>query len=130
MPLPALSLRVALWVAAGGALGSTARWAIAELLRRPPGPPTFPWATFSVNLTGALALGWLFGWAVDASIAPEHRAFLLVGVLGGFTTFSAFAFETLALMQNGQYGKAALYVVASVALSVGAAALGFGLARA
>ncbi len=130
MTLPALSLRVALWVAAGGALGSTARWVVAELLRRPAGPPGFPWATFSVNITGALALGWLVGWAVGASLAPEHRAFLLVGVLGGFTTFSAFAFETLGLLQNGQYARAALYVSASVVLSVGAAALGFGIARA
>lgn len=54
----------------------------------------------------------------------------MVGVLGGFTTFSAFAFETLSLMQSGQYGKAALYVASSVALAVGAAALGVGLARA
>jgi CrcB protein len=130
MPLSALSPRIALWVAAGGALGSTARWAIGELIRRPPGPPSFPWATCSVNLTGAIALGWIFGWAVEASVAPEHRAFLMVGLLGGFTTFSAFAFETLGLLQGGQYGKAGLYVLASVVLSVGGAALGFELARA
>lgn len=130
MPLPALSLRVALWVAAGGALGSTTRWVVAELLQRPPGPPGFPWATFTVNLTGALLLGWFVGWTASAPLAPEHRAFLMVGVLGGFTTFSAFAFETVGLLQNGQYARAALYVTASVVLSVAAATIGFEVARA
>lgn len=119
----------ALWVALGGAIGSVARFAIGELLRRPPLPPQFPWATFTVNLTGAFAIGWIFGWAADASISPQHRAFLMVGVLGGFTTFSAFSLETAGLLQSAQFGKALLYVISSVVLSVAATFAGFGLAR-
>lgn len=128
-PFPARFLSTALWVGLGGALGSVARFAIGELLRRPPGPPQFPWGTLTVNVTGAFALGWIFGWTLDSSLAPQHRAFLMVGVLGGFTTFSAFSFETAGLLQSAQYGKALVYVVSSVALSVGGTLLGLGLAR-
>jgi CrcB protein len=128
-PAMVFNLASVLWVALGGALGSVGRFAIGELLRRPPGPPQFPWGTFTVNITGAVALGWVFGWALDSALAPQYRAFLMIGVLGGFTTFSSFSFETLSLIQSGQSAKALLYVVLSVALSVGGTALGYGLAR-
>jgi CrcB protein len=126
---PALSLTTALWVALGGALGSVARYAVSELMHRPVAPPPFPFATLAVNVTGALALGWVFGWAIGAAVTPPHRLFLTVGVLGGFTTFSAFAFDSLGLLQSGQYAKAVLYVSGSVVLSIGAAALGFAIGR-
>jgi len=128
-PAAVFNLTSVLWVALGGALGSVGRFAVGELLRRPPGPPQFPWGTFTVNVTGAIAIGWVFGWALDSALAPQHRAFLMIGVLGGFTTFSSFSFETLSLFQSGQTAKALLYVVSSVALSVGGTALGFGIAR-
>lgn len=125
-----LTLATALWVALGGALGSVARYTVSALMHRPGASLAFPWATFAVNIVGALALGAVVGWSVHTPLAPGHRAFLTLGVLGGFTTFSTFAFESLGLMQSGLYGKAALYVVASVVLSIAAAAVGFGLARA
>jgi fluoride exporter len=124
-----LTLATALWVALGGAIGSVGRYVVSALMHRPGVSLAFPWATFAVNIVGALALGAVVGLTVHTPLAPGHRAFLTLGVLGGFTTFSTFAFESLGLMQSGLYGKAALYVVASVVLSIAAAALGFGLAR-
>lgn len=125
-----VSFVTVLWVAAGGAIGSVGRYAVRELMPASLEPTQFPWATFTVNVTGSLILGWLFGWAIGSSLTPSHRAFLIVGVLGGFTTFSTFAFESLGLIQSGQYGRALLYIGGSVALSIGAAALGFGIGRA
>ena len=112
-----------LLAALGGALGALARWGIAELL--PSSPAGWPWATLLVNLTGCLLLGALF--AVLVARAPEARwprPFLAVGVLGGFTTYSAFAVEVVRLTEAGAVVTAGAYVLVSVVGGVVAVAAG------
>ena len=119
----------ALAIAAGGAIGALLRyWAstgVHAWLGR-----GFPYGTLFVNVLGSLLMGFLFVWLIDRMAAcPALRAFLLIGVLGAFTTFSTFSMETLNLMESGQFGKALLNVVASVVVCVAAAAAGVLAAR-
>jgi len=116
-----------LWVALGGALGSVARYACSSAAARWLGAG-FPWGTLFVNVTGSFAIGVLAALvAADGRplLGADARAFLLVGVLGGFTTFSSFSLETLALARGVTLGAAALNVALSIALCLGGAALGF-----
>ena len=115
-----------LLVAMGGALGAVARYGVGLGAARLFGV-AFPWGTLAVNIVGGLAMGLL-----AARVGPEQEALRLalgVGVLGGFTTFSAFSLETVRLMEH-QPGLAMLYVAASVVLSVGACWLGLSIGRA
>lgn len=130
MQATVLPLTTVLWVAAGGAIGAALRYLIGEWARHVPSLGGFPWATLGINVTGSLLLGALAGGALLAeSASPQLRAMLSIGVLGGFTTFSSFSLETVTLLQAGALPRAAVYTVASVTLSVGAAALGIALAR-
>ncbi|MEX5720857.1 fluoride efflux transporter FluC [Geodermatophilus maliterrae] len=116
--------RVAYLLAAlGGALGALARWGAAEALPHSPGG--WPWATLLVNLTGCLLIGVLTG--VLAARRPEPawaRPFLAVGVLGGYTTYSAFAVEVVGLTGAGAVARAGGYVLVSVLGGVLAVAAG------
>jgi CrcB protein len=117
-------------VALGGALGSVARYLMVGQMTRWFGP-SFPWGTLTVNVIGGLAIGILAeAMALKWSVTQETRLFLITGILGGFTTFSAFSLEVVALAQRGAFGPALVYIVASVVLSVGAAFAGLALARA
>jgi fluoride exporter len=122
--------RVAYLLAAvGGVLGALARWGVGTAL--PHSPAEWPWATLLVNLSGCLLMGVLLG--VLATRSPEPawvRPFLAVGVLGGYTTYSAFAVEAVGLGDAGRLGVAAGYVGASVVGSVLAVAVGVRLVRA
>ena len=114
-----------LLVALGGAVGAMARYGVGLGAARLFGL-AFPWGTLAVNVVGGLAMGLL-----AARTGPDQEALRLalgVGVLGGFTTFSAFSLETVRLMQH-QPGLAALYVIAPVAFSVGACWAGYSLGR-
>lgn len=112
-------------VALGGALGSALRYGVTLATVRFWGAG-FPWGTLAVNVVGGLAMGVL---AARYGPAQESMRLLVgVGVLGGFTTFSAFSLETVRLMGQAP-GLAALYVLAQVGLSVGACWIGFGLGR-
>lgn len=107
-------------VAVGGALGSVTRHMLAGRIMAWLGSG-FPWGIFIVNVLGGFVMGALVeAMALRWSLSPEWRAFLTVGVLGGFTTFSSFSLDTVLLMQRGDYALAAVYVIGSVALSVGA----------
>lgn len=101
----------------GGALGAGARHLAGLGALRWLGPG-FPWGTLFVNLAGGLAIGLLTGWLARAGGSEAIRLFLAVGLLGGFTTFSAFSLETFLMFERGQFGLAALYVAASVIGSV------------
>ena len=116
-----------LLVAAGGALGAVARYGVGRLL-----PATgWPWPTLSVNVAGGLLMGLLAGWLAFRGGAQGEtiRLFAAVGLLGGFTTFSAFSLETALMLEKRQFALASGYVAASVVLSVAALFLGLIVAR-
>jgi CrcB protein len=111
-------------VALGGALGAVCRWLIAVALQRKL-DTALPAATLLVNVLGCCAAGALIGWLESrASAGDGMRLFLIVGLLGGFTTFSAFGIETLDMLRAGRSGAAFAYVALSVLIGVGAAWLG------
>ncbi|MBR7741726.1 CrcB family protein [Phycicoccus sp. BSK3Z-2] len=115
-------------VAAGGAAGSLGRWGVG--LSLPPTPGGFPWATFLVNVTGALAMGLLV--AVLVERPGTHRLVrpvVGVGLLGGWTTFSALAVDAVTLGDSGRLGVAALYLAATVVVGVLAVVGGLRLGR-
>jgi len=119
-----------LHVALGGAIGSVLRYQAGRWMTWWLGPQAvtlFPWATLGVNALGSVLMGLLAGWLARYGPGGEELRLLLgVGVLGGFTTFSAFSLELVLLMQRGQFGYAVLYLALSVALGV--TGLIFGLA--
>ena len=103
------------YVGLGGAIGAMLRFWLGQTITKQVGHG-FPYGTLLVNLLGCLAMGLLAGWLVKTmpTHAPEIRAFVGVGILGGFTTFSAFSLETVTLMERGELVPAAIYVAASV----------------
>jgi len=116
-----------LWVALGGALGSVARYAFAGIAVRWLGAE-FPYGTLFVNVAGSFTIGLLAALVASDGrplLSADARAFLLVGVLGGFTTFSSFSLETLNLARSGALGPAILNVAGSVVLCLAAVSLGF-----
>lgn len=116
-------------IALGGALGSVGRFLVAGWVGRVLGV-NFPWGTLAVNVAGGLVMGLLVGVMAQAwSVSPAIRAFLTVGVLGGFTTFSAFSLETVLLLQRGDILAALAYITSSVVLSIGAVWCGLRLIR-
>ena len=102
-----------LLVMLGGAIGAGARHLAGVAGLRWLGPG-FPWATLFVNLLGSLLMGLLAGWLVQKGGGEQTRLFLAVGILGVFTTFSAFSLETFLMLQRGETASAAAYVAASV----------------
>ena len=118
------------WIAAGGALGASLRWLVSTAVQAR-APTTFPFGTLAVNVLGCAAIGTLAAWlaAPDDHPREELRLFLVVGVLGGLTTMSAFAWETVSLADTGLRGRALLYLLASNALCLLAAWGAFALSR-
>ena len=111
----------------GGAIGSGLRYAVAGWMQRLTDDP-FPVGTMTVNVAGCLVIGVLgFLFAGPVIVREEYRFMILVGVLGGFTTFSSFGFETLTLVNDGQMGRAMLNVVLNNALGLAAVWIGFRL---
>lgn len=113
-------------VALGGAIGGAARESVNLAL----GGHGFPWATLTVNVVGSLLIGLLMVYVLEVN--PGHRyvrPFLGVGVLGGFTTFSAYALETRGLLADGQVPQALLYIFGSLLLALLATWAGLGLGR-
>ena len=112
----------------GGAIGAGARhlvgqWVIARV------GPGFPWGTLSINIAGSLAMGLLIGWLARGDAGETVRLFVGVGILGGFTTFSAFSLDFWALFERGQEGQAFAYVLASVVGAILACGLGLFITR-
>lgn len=119
-----------LWyIAVGSAIGGVSRYLVGGLSQRMAGG-TFPAGTLLINVTGSFLLGLILRYGVETTtLTPEVRAFLTVGFCGGYTTFSTFSYETVALAEDGQWTRAALYVALSVGLSLIATFLGFAAAR-
>ncbi len=119
-----------LWyIAVGSAVGGVGRYLLGGLVQRS-FAGTFPVGTLFVNLTGSFLLGLILRYAVDTpTVTPEVRALLTVGLCGGYTTFSTFSYESLALLEDGDWGSAGAYIVLSLGLSLLATFLGVAAAR-
>ena len=120
-----------LLVAAGGALGAMARYGLGLTVGRLAPGAGWPWATFAANTTGGLLMGLLAGWlALMAGAGQESlRLFAAVGVLGGFTTFSAFSLEAALMIERRELATAFVYAVGSVVVSIAALFVGLMIAR-
>jgi len=119
-----------LLVGLGGAIGSLARYGVSVAVGRLWGSP-FPLGTLLINIVGSLAMGVLVG--MLARLLPpnqnEIRLFAAVGVLGGFTTFSAFSLDAVTLVERGEWNQALLYAVLSVVVSIAALYVGLLITR-
>ena len=123
------SLSTILAVAAGGALGATGRHLVSRASVHLLGT-SFPWGTAIVNVLGSLAMGMLIELAaLKLSMSLEMRAFIFVGLLGGFTTFSTFSLDAVTLFERGEIISAFLYVLGSVVASVSGLFLGLYIIR-
>ena len=120
-----------LLVAAGGALGAVARYGLGLTVGRLAPGSAWPWGTFAANVAGGLLMGLLAGWlALKAGAGQESlRLFAAVGVLGGFTTFSAFSLEAALMIERRELATAFVYAVSSVVLSIAALFVGLMIAR-
>jgi CrcB protein len=125
-------MTVYIWIALGGAFGSVLRFAAAAWIMQRAGEG-FPWGTLAVNIIGSAMIGF-FATVADASgrwpVGEAGRQFFMTGVLGGFTTFSAFSLQTLVLARGGEWIKAGSYIAASVLVCLLAVWLGYVLALA
>jgi fluoride exporter len=125
--------RMGAWVAVavGGAIGSVARFWLTGAMTTLTGP-RFPWGTLLINVVGSMVIGLVAGIALTSarvSMHPDIRIFLMTGVCGGFTTFSAFSLQTLEMMQGGDAVPALGYALGSVVLCVAATFGGWALGR-
>lgn len=98
-------------LASGGAAGTLLRYFLINSIQT--NSSQFPWGTFSVNLTGSLIIGIVAGLLTGQNVSDEWKLFVFAGLLGGFTTFSSLAIETLFLLKSGQYLIAAVYMVST-----------------
>lgn len=119
-----------LWyIAIGSALGGVSRYLVGGLVQRASGAG-FPTGTLVVNVTGSFLLGLFLRYGLETpTLTPELRAFLTIGFCGGYTTFSTFSYEAVALLEDGQWSRAAFYMGASLLLSLAATLLGLLAAR-
>ncbi len=113
-----MNLSHLLYAALGGAIGSGLRFSVGAFMLRVMGPG-WPWGTYTVNLVGSLIMGLVMGWfAFKGTGGGSAQIFLATGILGGFTTFSAFSLETARMIETKAYAQAALYAGSSVILGV------------
>ena len=126
---PAIIMNQTLAIAAGGALGALLRyWTVVAVHSR--FGANFPYGTLAVNVLGSLLMGFLYIWLLERFAAgPALRGFLLIGLLGAFTTFSSFSIETLNLIEAGHTVRALLNVLLSVSVCIVAAGVGVFTAR-
>ena len=112
----------------GGFIGTVARFLVGMALIRE-GGSGLPYATLTVNVLGCLLIGIFAGLSERYDLLPETRAFLMIGLCGGFTTFSAFAIENVQLIQDKDYTTVFLYTAASITVGIAATLLGLAIAR-
>jgi CrcB protein len=116
----------AVLVGSGGFVGALARYGLSGLVQRQMALTTFPYGTLVVNLVGCFAIGALGGLAGPRQLfGPQLRLFVFIGVLGGFTTFSTFGFETFAMLRDAEYARAVGNVGVQVVLGVALVWLGY-----
>lgn len=121
-----------IWLAvgAGGAFGAMARYGVSRLALKAFGP-NFPWGTMIANVSGSFLMGFLIVWlTMREPVTPALRAFLSIGVLGAFTTFSTFSLDAAMLFRDKVYLAASGYLIGSVVLSIAGLLLGLVIAKA
>lgn len=116
-----------LYVALGGAVGAVARYGLSGFVYQR-FSDAFPWGTVTVNVVGSLVLGFAVVYFENSLASPELRKAVTIGLLGSFTTFSTFAYESVALLQDGEWGRAGGYVLGSVVLASFAVVVGLTVA--
>jgi len=117
-----------LYIAVGGVAGTLARYGLQGLIQ--PRTGTFPTGTLIVNLAGSLALGFIIRYATGSTvISPELRGGLTIGFCGAFTTMSTFSYESMALLGDGDYWRAGLYMAGTIVGCLAAVALGTAVAN-
>lgn len=122
-------MRVVFSVGLGAALGGISRYLLAAFIQQRAGAG-FPTGTLVINITGSFVLGLIMRYALQTGIvSAETRAFLTTGFCGGYTTFSTFSYETALMLEDGEYGRATLYVGASVFVALVGIFLGFAAAN-
>ncbi len=114
-------------VMGGGALGSLLRYCVNSAVSRTWPAAVFPWATFTVNVVGCLMIGFLAGLGEQKPFSYPMKIFLLTGVLGGFTTFSAFGLESFALIKDGHLTLALINLASQIIMGLVAVGVGFAL---
>lgn len=112
-----------LYIALGGAAGAVARYGLGGWIQARAGS-SFPLGTLVVNVVGSLLLGFVLHYLEAVRLAPELRASITIGLLGAFTTFSTFSYETVEMLGVGAWGKAGAYALGSLLLGVGAVIVG------
>ncbi|MEN8125094.1 MAG: fluoride efflux transporter CrcB [Bacteroidota bacterium] len=119
-------MRIIVLIGIGSFIGGVLRY-LTTLFVQTKFLSTFPFGTLTVNILGSLIIGIVFGLSEKMNLSPEWRLFLATGICGGFTTFSAFSFETLAMLQDGQYFYGLGYVGLSILFGLLAVFLGMSL---
>ena len=121
-------MKAVLLVFLGGGIGSVARYLLSRVLNS--SPPGFPYGTFAVNILGSLIIGIILGFALKHHSPSSNTAlFIATGLCGGFTTFSAFAYENVMFLKSGDYQAFAIYTLASIFLGLAAVFAGIFLAK-
>ncbi|MGD8276599.1 MAG: fluoride efflux transporter CrcB [Gemmatimonadota bacterium] len=119
---------VVFWVALGGAIGASARYGVGGWVHARLGSD-FPWGTLVVNVAGSLLIGFALRYLEATRLSPDMRALITIGVLGAFTTFSTFSYETVTLLEGGAWMRAFTYATGSFVLGLAAAGAGITMAR-
>lgn len=124
-----MTLRLILLIGIGGFIGTIARYLSQQLVYRFY-PATFPMGTLAVNVIGCLLIGMIYVLSEKGNLlSPEWRLFLTTGICGGFTTFSTFSYESVQLLNDGEYSSLSMYVVTSVVLGILATIFGIWLTK-
>jgi fluoride exporter len=122
-------MRIFWSVAVGGALGCVSRYYLTAFIQQRAGP-SFPVGTLIINITGSFLLGFIMRYALQSgAISAETRMLLTSGFCGGYTTFSTYSYETAMMLDDGEYGRAAIYAGTSVVLALAGTFLGFAAAN-
>lgn len=116
-------------VALGAVVGANLRYVLSRFTAKMLGP-VFPYGTLIINVTGSFLVGWFMIWTTERVLVdPRWRLLIVIGFCGGFTTFSSYAFESMAYMEQGQWGLMVTNIIANNGLSLVAALAGMALAR-
>jgi CrcB protein len=122
-------MRIFWSVAVGGALGCVSRYYLTALIQQRAGP-SFPVGTLVINITGSFLLGFIMRYALQSGVvSAETRMLLTSGFCGGYTTFSTYSYEAAMMLEDREYGRATLYIGASVVLALAGTLLGFAAAN-